>query len=337
MDKPALKHGERLERPLVTFMILGYRQEQFIREAIEGAFAQTYSPLEIILSDDCSPDRTFAIMQEMAAAYRGPHQLILNQPPHNLGLSAHLDNAVKLAQGEWLVIAAGDDISLPDRVENHLRLAKKHPQACSTFLAPIILGDTRSNDSVPKIPKRVLRYPETLKSYGGGALGATHAVKRKGWQVFGDLGAGLTCEDWALAFRSSLIGEVVWDDCPGIRYRLHEQSITSQNFGARNYVRQVRVECNALEQFARDLSTAILAGYVSAEAGTADLHWLTEAIKSNRQILACLEASTWRGLFKTSGRLLTSRNFAVGNYRRRVGVVVSALKARRFVAGERVS
>ena len=51
-------------RPLLTFGVCAYKQEQFIREAVEAALAQTYSPLEIILSDDCSPDRTFEIMQE---------------------------------------------------------------------------------------------------------------------------------------------------------------------------------------------------------------------------------------------------------------------------------
>ncbi|HUF60663.1 MAG TPA: glycosyltransferase, partial [Verrucomicrobiales bacterium] len=54
------------ERPLVSFLLLAYNQEQYIHEAVEGAFSQTYSPLEIILSDDCSTDRTFEIMREMA-------------------------------------------------------------------------------------------------------------------------------------------------------------------------------------------------------------------------------------------------------------------------------
>ena len=58
--------------PLISFVLLAYKQEKYIREAVEGAFAQTYSPLEIILSDDASPDGTFEIIQEMAAAYQGP-------------------------------------------------------------------------------------------------------------------------------------------------------------------------------------------------------------------------------------------------------------------------
>jgi glycosyltransferase involved in cell wall biosynthesis len=55
------------DRSLVTFALFAYNQEKYIREAVEGALAQTYEPLEIILSDDCSSDRTFETMREMAA------------------------------------------------------------------------------------------------------------------------------------------------------------------------------------------------------------------------------------------------------------------------------
>ena len=68
-------------KPLLTFALAALNQERFIREAVEAAFAQTYSPLEIILSDDCSEDRTFEIMCEMAKAYRGPHRIVLNRNP----------------------------------------------------------------------------------------------------------------------------------------------------------------------------------------------------------------------------------------------------------------
>jgi glycosyltransferase involved in cell wall biosynthesis len=104
------------DKPLLTFALFGYNQEKYIREAIEGAFAQTYSPLEIILSDDCSSDGTFAIMHEMAAAYRGPHKVRAVQTPRNLGLIQHLLLRGREAEGEVVVVAAGDDISLAGRV-----------------------------------------------------------------------------------------------------------------------------------------------------------------------------------------------------------------------------
>lgn len=112
-------------RPLVTFALFAYNQEQYVREAIEAAFAQTYEPLEIILSDDCSPDRTFAIMQEMAAAYSGPHRVIARQSPQNRRVLRHVLDVARMAQGKYMVVAAGDDISMPERTAKLLELFER--------------------------------------------------------------------------------------------------------------------------------------------------------------------------------------------------------------------
>jgi len=110
------KPGEEAQdRPLVTFALFAYNQEKFIREAVEGAFAQTYQPLEIILSDDCSTDRTFNIMKEMAEAYEGPHRVRVRQTGQNRGTFNHVLETAGMARGQLIVLAAGDDMSLPER------------------------------------------------------------------------------------------------------------------------------------------------------------------------------------------------------------------------------
>ena len=100
----------------VTLCIFSYNQENFIRDAVESAFAQQFSPLEIIFSDDCSTDRTFSIIEEMAAAYIGPHLVRLRREPVNVGTVQHVINAARAAKGDLMVVAAGDDVSYPDRV-----------------------------------------------------------------------------------------------------------------------------------------------------------------------------------------------------------------------------
>lgn len=105
------------ENPLVTFALFAYNQEQFVREAIEGAFAQTYEPLEIILSDDCSSDRTFEIMQMMAVEYEGPHRVLARKTEANRGPLLHVAEVADLADGALLVLAAGDDISKESRTD----------------------------------------------------------------------------------------------------------------------------------------------------------------------------------------------------------------------------
>ena len=114
------------EKPLLTYCLVTYNQEKYVRESVLSAFAQTYSPLEIVLSDDCSTDRTFEIMRELAAGYRGPHRIILNRNERNLGLGMHASKVWgELSSGRWLIGAAGDDISLPERAEAVARAAQQ--------------------------------------------------------------------------------------------------------------------------------------------------------------------------------------------------------------------
>lgn len=127
MAEGAKVNGEEVgesqsDRPLVTFALFAYNQEDYVGEAIAAAFAQTYSPLEIILSDDCSSDRTFAIMQEMAAGYTGPHRVIARQSPQNRLVLRHVMDVAQMAQGRYMVVAAGDDISRPHRTEKLVEL-----------------------------------------------------------------------------------------------------------------------------------------------------------------------------------------------------------------------
>lgn len=103
-------------RAVVSFALFGFNQQEFVREAIESAFSQSYSPLEIILTDDCSTDATPEIMEEMAAAYQGPHKIIVRKGLTNIGTLSHVLQAARLAKGDIFVVAAGDDISLSERV-----------------------------------------------------------------------------------------------------------------------------------------------------------------------------------------------------------------------------
>ncbi len=103
------------DRPAVTFGLIAYNQEKYVGEAIQAALDQRFEPLEIILSDDCSTDGTFAVMQRMAAEYRGPHRVIARREPVNVGTVRHIIRLARAASGNLLVIAAGDDVSYPGR------------------------------------------------------------------------------------------------------------------------------------------------------------------------------------------------------------------------------
>jgi glycosyltransferase involved in cell wall biosynthesis len=116
----------------ISYLVIAYNQEQFVRAAIKGVLAQDWPELEIVLSDDCSADRSFAIMEEIAAGYDGPHRIILNRNPVNLDLLAHLYKAASLASGDLLIIAEADDIPLPQRTR---RTFEEWQRSCADALS----------------------------------------------------------------------------------------------------------------------------------------------------------------------------------------------------------
>jgi glycosyltransferase involved in cell wall biosynthesis len=217
------------EKPLITFALFAYNQERFIREAVEGALSQTYSPLEIILSDDCSSDGTFEIMHNLAAGYYGQQQnkIILNQNETNLGIGAHINRVMELANGELIVVAAGDDISLPHRTaeiyKSWINSDKKAFSLYSEFEMIDACGNVINGHIKNQFPQErpLLFFSKTLTS---SVSGCTHAWHRKVFDFFGPL-PNIICEDLAIPPRSMLLGRIVCIENSLVKYRIHENNI----------------------------------------------------------------------------------------------------------------
>ncbi len=217
-----------MSQPLLTFFVVSYKQERFIREAVAGAFAQTYSPLEIILSDDASSDRTFEIMQEMAGEYRGPHKVVLNRNPKNLGIGAHVNRVVELANGELLVGSAGDDCSLPGRTEKTYQAwEQSQRRATSIFSSYTEMSEDGKllavrSESQPDLS----RLQDRVRAWNV-AKGCAHAFSKTVFREFGPLSNDVCFEDAAINFRSWAFHPVLHVTESLVHYRIHGQAVSS--------------------------------------------------------------------------------------------------------------
>lgn len=210
-------------KPLVTFALMAYNQERYVGDAIAAAFAQTYSPLEIVLSDDCSSDRTFEIMQRATDAYAGPHRIILNRNPLNLNIGGHVNTIAKISRGELIVLAAGDDISLPSRTQTLV-----HHWTALGCPSTVLYSDFEPIDiasaSVALNGEAIYRGHFAIANMARGeihVLGATTAVSGDVFSSFPPLRTDVRHEDRVLPFRALLLGgAVVLVDKKLVRYRV---------------------------------------------------------------------------------------------------------------------
>jgi len=218
-----------MDRPLISFMLLCYNHEDYIREAFESALAQSYEPLQIVVSDDFSHDGSYEIIEEISESYSGPHSITINRNPKNLGLGRNVNRAMELCEGELVIAGGGDDISLPTRTEKiFLVWDKAGRKATSLFSSYITIGSEggtkglgmrRDCDAVEDYA--VLRGD--LLSYFRNrqpvVYGCTHAWSKELFRFFGPLQSDL--EDLVLSFRTLAIGEMIYIKEPLVKYRRH--------------------------------------------------------------------------------------------------------------------
>jgi glycosyltransferase involved in cell wall biosynthesis len=210
-------------RPLVTFAILAFNQEKYIRAAIQGAFSQTYSPLEIILSDDCSSDDTFKIMEHMTGSYRGAHLVRIRRSEINLGTALHLSAVAKISGGALIVVAAGDDISMPNRCDVLVQTWNEHgqPNGCINSAAVVFDQQTKAERTLaPRTP--TIKGDTCHKILLRGELpfnSPTCAFTAGLFNKYNQLHGGSIIEDHIMAFRSLAEGNIISVTDPLVRIR----------------------------------------------------------------------------------------------------------------------
>ena len=99
------------EAPLFSFCILSYNNYCYIREALDSVFAQTYPNIELLISNDGSPDFDMAELTEYINAHKGEniHKVYINNNETNLGTVKNINLVREHASGEYIMYMAADD------------------------------------------------------------------------------------------------------------------------------------------------------------------------------------------------------------------------------------
>jgi glycosyltransferase involved in cell wall biosynthesis len=105
--------------PLVTIICICYNQSKFVVEALDSVVNQTYKSIELIVIDDGSTDGSVKIIKNWISKH--PETTLLINAT-NLGYCKTFNKAFGISTGSFCIDLAGDDILLPNRVEEGLKL-----------------------------------------------------------------------------------------------------------------------------------------------------------------------------------------------------------------------
>jgi glycosyltransferase involved in cell wall biosynthesis len=212
------------QNPLITILLLCYNHESFVGEALCGVLSQTYSPLEIIIFDDCSPDGSAEIIVSFIAEHprRSDVQFVRNS--ENLGSNAVMRKALSIAKGDLIIISCGDDIMLPNMVGEIARVWLTEGLSLITANAFYI-------DDNSKPLNRTFRDPdqpaddsfETLARDGSNAccFGPAIGFERAIYEKFDWVPRYLRAYDIMYPFYAYLLKGARFVNKPLLKYRVH--------------------------------------------------------------------------------------------------------------------
>jgi glycosyltransferase involved in cell wall biosynthesis len=113
-------------QPLVSILMTAYNRERYIAEAIESVLASTYKNFELIITDDCSKDRTV----EIAKNYEKKDsrvKVFVNET--NLGDYPNRNRAASYATGKYIKYLDADDLIYYYGLEVMINYMEKFPDA----------------------------------------------------------------------------------------------------------------------------------------------------------------------------------------------------------------
>jgi len=210
-------------QPLISIIIPAFNAERFLAEAIESILSQDIEPIEIVVVDDGSTDRT----AEVAASY-GHRVRCISQV--NKGPPAARNRGLSVATGEVIGFCDADDVFLHGCLKLQLDKLLANPSI------DLVVGRYRDEMIVNVPGKPATYFPVEQTTHHIMQLGVS-LIRRHLFDKLGKFDEAMhQCDDWdwfmrareqqvPMLFHLSILA----------RHRLHDGNITRDQEASRRY------------------------------------------------------------------------------------------------------
>lgn len=134
----------RIKEPLVSVVIITYNSSKYVIDTLDSIKKQTYSNIELIVSDDCSTDNTVDLCRQWIDDNKGRFirtQMVIASD--NTGIAGNVNRGYQAAKGVWIKGLAGDDMLMSDCIEKNVEYVSEYPNTELLFSKIKPFGDER--------------------------------------------------------------------------------------------------------------------------------------------------------------------------------------------------
>lgn len=143
---------------LVSVVMPSFNASATIEGSIRSVLEQSCENFELLVVDDCSSDDTRSIVEKLSGS--DPRVRLILSPRNSGSPAAPRNMGVKYARGRYVAFLDSDDVWFPSKLDEQLRLMKKHdaPISCTGYEVVNAVGERTG----ALIPPRLTGYDELL-------------------------------------------------------------------------------------------------------------------------------------------------------------------------------
>jgi len=133
--------SNRSQAPAVSVVVPAYQVSEWLADALNSIFSQTYSDFEVLVVDQDRDERMDRVLEPFRDRI---HRLTLSPP----GVSAARNLAVKSARGHIIAQLDGDDIWEPNALEILVGMLENDPSLDLVFPNAVLFGDAKTEGAL---------------------------------------------------------------------------------------------------------------------------------------------------------------------------------------------
>ena len=206
-----------MTKPLFSVIVLCYRHFEYLYDAIDSVLNQSYPNIELIVSDDGSDNFPEEAVNEYIACNKSSNikSVKIHREESNVGTVKHLNHAVKIISGEYVIALAGDDVLQDASVlEQYREGFEKAPLDCYIEMAQTGMYDDKLQslegyylklpvqEAIEQTEKDSSMLLDMLLEKGACLPSTSTCFKKEFFQLFGDFDEDYSLvEDFPMHFR----------------------------------------------------------------------------------------------------------------------------------------
>ena len=218
-----------MQQELVSVIMPTFNASKYLADSIESILGQTYTNLELLITDDNSSDETRKILDQFA---QKDSRVKVEYLKENYGPGIARNKSIERAEGRYIAFCDCDDRWLPEKLEKQIRhMTRKDCALCSSSYLICDENDkiTGINISPKHLTLNMMKHDNKI-----GCLTAVYDIKRLGHKFY--MPAIRKRQDWAMFLN--ILKECQICFCltePLAYYRQRDNSVSSKKLSLVKY------------------------------------------------------------------------------------------------------